>query len=59
VAEDHADPGGQVALGRLRAISLGGKPAPVIDGLAGEQRFYLGFAQACREKAPADRIRLR
>jgi putative endopeptidase len=30
--------------------SLGGKPAPMIDGFTGEQRFYLGWAQMCREK---------
>ena len=29
-------------------ISLGGKPAPVIDGLTGDQRFFLAFAQAWR-----------
>lgn len=28
--------------------SLGGKPAPVIDGMTGEQRFFLGWAQAWR-----------
>ncbi len=30
--------------------SLHGKPAPVIDGLTGDQRFYLGFAQVWRGK---------
>ena len=30
--------------------SLHGKPAPVIDGLTGDQRFYLGFAQVWRTK---------
>ncbi|CAN5476134.1 M13 family metallopeptidase [soil metagenome] len=30
--------------------SLGGAPAPVIDGLTGDQRFFLGFAQAFRGK---------
>jgi putative endopeptidase len=29
-------------------MSLGGKPAPVIDGLTGDQRFFLSFAQAWR-----------
>ncbi|PZU46738.1 MAG: peptidase M13 [Sphingomonas sp.] len=28
--------------------SLGGKPAPVIDGMTGEQRFFLGWAQIWR-----------
>ena len=30
--------------------SLGGKPAPVIDGLSGDQRFFLAFAQSWRTK---------
>lgn len=29
---------------------LNGKPAPVIDGLTGDQRFYLGYAQVWRSK---------
>ena len=28
--------------------SLGGKEAPVIDGMTGDQRFYLGWAQVWR-----------
>ncbi len=30
--------------------SLGGKPAPVIDGFTGDQRFFLGFSQVWRDK---------
>ncbi|HVI98711.1 MAG TPA: M13-type metalloendopeptidase [Sphingomonas sp.] len=30
--------------------SLGGKPAPVIDGTTGDQRFYEGWAQVWRTK---------
>ena len=30
--------------------SLNGKPAPVIDGFTGDQRFFLGFAQVWRQK---------
>nr|WP_295658958.1 M13-type metalloendopeptidase [Polymorphobacter sp.] len=30
--------------------SLNGKPAPVIDGMTGDQRFFLGFAQIWRQK---------
>ena len=32
------------------SASLGGKPAPVIDGTTGDQRFYLGWAQVWRGK---------
>lgn len=31
-------------------MSLGGKEAPVIDGLTGDQRFFIGWAQAFRSK---------
>ena len=31
-------------------ISLKGKPAPVIDGLTGDQRFFMGFGQVWRSK---------
>lgn len=37
--------------------SLGGKPAPVIDGLTGDQRFFLAYAQAFRSKWRPDLIR--
>ncbi len=37
--------------------SLGGKPAPVIDGLTGDQRFFLSWAQAWREKDRPERLR--
>ena len=31
-------------------LSLGGKEAPVIDGMTGDQRFFLGFAQMWKSK---------
>ena len=37
--------------------SLNGKEAPVIDGLTGDQRFFLAFAQAWRDKAREDAIK--
>jgi len=37
--------------------SLGGKPAPVIDGTTGDQRFYLGWAQVWRTKFREQRLR--
>ena len=37
--------------------SLGGKSAPVIDGLTGDQRFFLAFAQAWRAKQREDAIK--
>ena len=37
--------------------SLGGKPAPEIDGLTGDQRFFLAFAQAWRAKTREDQVK--
>jgi predicted metalloendopeptidase len=37
--------------------SLGGKPAPVLDGYTGEQRFFIGFAQAFLHKSREERAR--
>ena len=38
-------------------MSLGGKPAPTIDGLTGDQRFFLAFAQAWRGNQRDDAIK--
>ena len=40
--------------------ALGGKAAPVVQGLSGERQFFLGFAQSWRSKLrePALRQRL-
>jgi putative endopeptidase len=37
--------------------SLNGKPAPVIDGYTGDQRYFLGFAQIWRSKSSEASIR--
>jgi putative endopeptidase len=50
MGENIADLGGlALALDAYHA-SLKGKPAPVIDGLSGDQRFFLSFAQVRRSK---------
>jgi putative endopeptidase len=50
LGENIADLSGlQIAFKAYRH-SLGGQPAPVIDGLSGEQRFFLAWAQAWRGK---------
>jgi len=38
-------------------MALNGQPAPVIDGLTGDQRFFLAFAQAWRGKQREDAIK--
>ncbi len=50
MGENIADLSGLQIAYKAWKLSLGGKPAPVIDGLTGEQRFYYGFSQAWREK---------
>jgi putative endopeptidase len=57
MGENIADLGGlTLALDAYHA-SLHGKPAPVIDGLTGEQRVLLGWAQAWRGKVTDDFVR--
>lgn len=38
-------------------MSLNGEEAPVIDGMTGEQRFFLGFGQIWRGKSRDERLR--
>ena len=51
LGENIADVAGLTAAYEAYHASLGGKPAPVIDGLTGDQRFFLAFAQSWREKS--------
>jgi predicted metalloendopeptidase len=51
LGENIGDLGGLSIAYRAYKISLGGKPGPVIDGLTGDQRFFMGWAQAWRAKA--------
>ncbi len=50
LGENIADLAGLEVAHEAYLKSLGGKPAPVIDGLTGDQRFFLAFAQAWRGK---------
>jgi putative endopeptidase len=50
LGENIADVSGLTAAYAAYHASLGGKPAPVIDGLSGDQRFFLAFGQAWRSK---------
>jgi putative endopeptidase len=57
MGENIADLGGlTLALDAYHA-SLHGAPAPVVDGLTGDQRVFLGWAQAWRGKLRDDAIR--
>jgi len=57
MGENIADLGGlTLALDAYHA-SLKGQPAPVIDGLTGDQRVFLGWAQAWRGKVTNDYVK--
>jgi putative endopeptidase len=48
LGENIADLAGLTIAHNAYKISLGGKPAPAIDGTTGDQRFFLGWAQVWR-----------
>jgi putative endopeptidase len=50
LGENIADLGGLTIAYDAYRDSLGGREAPVIDGLTGDQRFFLGWAQIWRLK---------
>ncbi len=57
MGENIADLGGLLAALDAYHTSLHGQPAPLIDGLTGDQRFFLAFAQAWRNKIRDDAVR--
>lgn len=57
LGENIADLGGLLVAMDAYHASLGGKPAPVIDGLTGDQRLLLSYAQSWRGKARDDALR--
>ncbi len=50
IGENIGDLGGLTIAYKAYQIALGGKEAPVIDGLTGPQRFFIGWAQVWRAK---------
>jgi predicted metalloendopeptidase len=50
LGENIADVAGLAAAYDAYKKSLGGKPAPVIDGLTGDQRFFIAYAQTRASK---------
>src|SRR5690606_16072210 len=51
LGENIADVSGLAIAYKAYLISLGGRPAPVIDGFTGEQRLFMGWAQVWRAKS--------
>ncbi|MFX8160578.1 M13-type metalloendopeptidase, partial [Acinetobacter baumannii] len=59
LGENTADLAGLAAALDAYHASLGGKPAPVIEGFTGDQRFYLAFAQVWRRNHRENDLRNR
>ena len=59
LSENIADVAGLTAAYEAYHAALGGKQAPVIGGLTGDQRFFLAYAQAWREKSREQTLRAR
>ena len=59
LGENIADVAGLSAAYDAYQASLNGKPAPVIDGFTGDQRFFIGFAQTWATKMRDEALRAR
>jgi len=57
MGENIGDLSGIAVALRAYHISLNGKPAPVIGGFTGDQRFFLGYAQIWRFKSRDEALR--
>ena len=57
MGENVADNAGIAIALKAYHISLNGKDAPLIDGLTGDQRFYLSFGQIWRSKVREGALR--
>ncbi|KAF0182604.1 MAG: M13 family metallopeptidase [Hyphomonadaceae bacterium] len=57
LGEDIADVGGVLVALDAYKLSLNGQEAPVLDGLSGDQRFFLAYAQAWREKVREEALK--
>jgi predicted metalloendopeptidase len=54
LGENIGDNSGLALAYKAYQLSLAGAAAPVIDGMTGEQRFYLGWARVWRDKVRED-----
>lgn len=59
MGENIADLAGLAMAYRAYQVSLRGKPAPVIDGYTGDQRFFIGWAQGWARKYRENELRKR
>jgi predicted metalloendopeptidase len=59
LGENIADLAGLAAAFDAYQLSLGGKPAPEVEGLSGDQQFFIAFAQGWRTKMREAKLRSR
>jgi predicted metalloendopeptidase len=59
MGENIADVSGLAMAYRAYRLALAGRTAPVIDGLTGDQRFFIGWAQVWARKYRDDELRKR
>ena len=59
IGENIGDLGGLTIAIKAYQLSLNGKSSPVIDGLTGNQRLFMGWAQCWRQKMRAEEVRRR
>ncbi len=59
LSENIADVAGLAAAYDAYRLSLGGKKAPVVQGLSGDQQFFLAFTQSWRQKIREPALRQR
>jgi predicted metalloendopeptidase len=59
LGENIGDLSGLAIAYKAYRLAQGGQPAPVIDGYAGDQRFFIGWAQVWARKYREDELRKR
>jgi predicted metalloendopeptidase len=57
LSENIADLAGLAVAYDAWQLSLGGKPAPTVDGFTGDQQFFISFAQSWRDKTREPALR--
>ena len=57
VGENIGDLGGLSIAYKAYQLALGGTPAPIIDSLTGDQRFFYAYAQSWRSKMRPEALR--
>ncbi|MEY3430629.1 MAG: hypothetical protein RJB30_561 [Actinomycetota bacterium] len=59
IGENIGDLGGATIAYKAYKISLGTSEAPTIDGLSGDQRFFIGYAQIWRSRIRTEAMKVR